>query len=165
MRCTKEVKEKILKDFREAEKPFLQELNEKVDKEEKRVKEWTKNQYIELENLIKPVVYAWAKNLKKNYSSYIWKNGKTSGDLTDCILKCLFHHTYGSWLPGASSKTLESLYKKRNDADKQKDALLIDAYIKVAECKNLSELYEMINSYKEKIKDLYANSGSSKKSG
>lgn len=163
MRCTNEIKIKIRKDLNEAISPLNEKLNEKISKETDRVNKWTNDQLTNLQNLVRPIIYEWAKNLKKNYSSYIWKNLKTSEDLTNAVLKWNF----GSWhycKPEATSKTLENLTQLFQDINNQKDALLMDAYIKVAECKNISQLYEMIESYKEKAKNLYANPRSSKKS-
>ena len=163
MRCTNEVKNKIRKDLNEAISTLDKKLNEKISKETDRVNKWTNDQFINLQNLVRPIVYEWAKNLKKNYSSYIWKNLKTSEDLTNAMLTWNF----GCWhycKPEATSKTLENLTQLSREIDKQQEALLMEAYIKVAECKNLSELYEMIESYKEKAKNLYADPRSSKKS-
>lgn len=104
--------------------------------EKQRCDSWKVEQLDKLRSEIRPIVYEWAKKLRKNYSKYQWEDMPSSEILTDKVMSTMMFEK--SWsFPQVYSKKLQEIGVKRDKfntflADLKTDALLQVSFIKTA---------------------------------
>lgn len=152
MRCNNDIRWKIESTVKEAFQPKIDNLNILINNEKDKTDSWMNSQMSDLRDQIRPVVYEWAKHLRKNYSRYQWKNIPSSEDLTNRMLDYFF--TTNHWnrnCPKVVSKKLEKAEDTKAKFLQYRDKVIDDTKFKVAFIKNLQEFDSLLNTAKESV--------------
>lgn len=158
MRCTNDVKARIKNEV----KPIIEEINNKykkaIDTEKDKIYLWKKTKLNTLKDQITPLINTWAKDLKKNHSSYIWEECPSSAELAEKVLYKMFREGYYSEsFPNVSTKKLKELQAQKDLFRIKVESILADTNIKVTFIKSLDDLNDLIEQTKIYIRSLYAD--------
>lgn len=159
MRCTNDIKERIRREVKETVREINSKYEKEIIKERSRLNIWRDIKIAELQVAVTPIIESWAKQMKKNFSSYIWEDTDSSAVLTKSFLSKMFYES--SWgdkrFPKVTSKKLEDLIKKRDSFENKTESILADTFIKVSFIKSLVELNDLIEQTRISINSLYAD--------
>ena len=158
MRCTNDIKSRINNEVKLTVDEITVKYSKAIETEQDKINLWRKNKLNNLREQIKPLVLAWAKELKKNSSSYIWEECSSSIELSEKCVEKMFKTTgWNTSFPTVSTKKLKNLKDQKEIFKTKVKSILTDTYIKVSFVKSLDELNDLIEQTKIQIKNLYAD--------
>ena len=152
MRCNNDIRCKIESTIKEAFQSKINNLEKVIHDEVDKTDAWKTAQLSDLRDQIRPVVYEWAKRLRKNHSRYQWKNIPSSEELTNRMLDYFF--TSDTWqrkCPNVVSKKLEETEETKIKFIEYRNKVIDDTKFKVAFVKNLQEFDSLLNTAKESV--------------
>ena len=164
MRCTNDIKARIKNEVKPIVEEIINKYKKAIDSEKDKIYLWKKNKLNSLKDQIAPLVNTWAKDLKKNSSSYTWEGCPSSMELAEKILHKMFSEGYyRDSFPDVSTKKLKELqaqkdlFRRRTIGNDPSDGLSLPnwqqvaqtfglAYCKIEEKQNLSQQIKEVMS-------------------
>lgn len=158
MRCTNDIKARIKNEVKPIVEEIINKYNKAIESEKDKIYLWKKNKLNSLKDQIAPLVNTWAKDLKKNSSSYTWEGCPSSTELAEKVLHKMFSEGYyRDSFPDVSTKKLKELQAQKDLFRIKVESILADTYIKVTFIKSLDDLNDLIEQTKIYIRSLYAD--------
>lgn len=152
MRCTNNIKDLIYRQLAQTANPYKEILYEDIKGESARLEYWKKEQFEDLKKQLYPIVYAWAKTVKKNYSKNVWKTTSNSEDLAKQLIDWFFETNWRrSNCPELTSKKLEELKDKQTKFNNFVEKLNAETNLDVSFVKNKEDLNMLIDKAKKQI--------------
>lgn len=157
MRCTNDVRALIARQIAQVANPITDNYRKEINNESSRLEHWQKEQFKELAEQLYPVVYAWAKTMKKNYSKNIWKTASNSKDLAKQFIEWFFEtNWHRTSCPSLTSEKLNELTDKKNKFTNFVEKLNAETCLDVSFVKTKEELNMLIDKAKKQV-ETYKN--------